>query len=170
MRVNLFHSLDQLDKRLERIEKRLDALEAKSGLELSIIRNHLVRVKNGEALDDSFLLTGAPYRDISPGEAISIYQDRDSNYIFLDVSEGDFQDDYSINDAIRIPLSELPTRYLEIGDDKATPIMVISENGLGSIHACEILTAKGYYNLNNVSGGYEHWQGNPKNIPLPSQY
>ncbi|MCK5882776.1 MAG: rhodanese-like domain-containing protein [Bacteriovoracaceae bacterium] len=170
MKMNVFESINIISERLDDIEKRIGELEKMSGLELSIIRNHLVRVKNGEPLDDHFLLTGAPYRDISPGDAIAIYQNPDSNYFFLDVTEAGFNHEMRIEEAINIPLSELPRRFTEINKDKAIPIMVISENGLGSIHACELLTGKGYYNLNNISGGYEHWQGIAGNRPIPSNY
>ena len=43
--------------------------------------------------------------------------------------------------------------------------MIISENGLRSIQACEMLVKKGFFNINNISGGYEFWPGNEKNKP-----
>ena len=60
--------------------------------------------------------------------------------------------------SIRIPLEELATRYSEL-QSKTTPILIISEKGLRSIQACELLVKKGYFNINNISGGYQFWPG-----------
>ena len=54
------------------------------------------------------------------------------------------------------PLEELNMRYAEI-PNRTTPILVISEVGLRSIKASELLVKKGFYNVNNVSGGYRYW-------------
>ena len=58
-------------------------------------------------------------------------------------------------------MEELYVRFSEI-PNKTVPILVISENGLRSIQACEILIKKGFFNINNVSGGYEFWPGKDK--------
>jgi rhodanese-related sulfurtransferase len=42
--------------------------------------------------------------------------------------------------------------------------MIISENGLRSIQACELLIKKGFFNINNISGGHEFWPGHTKEI------
>jgi rhodanese-related sulfurtransferase len=38
-------------------------------------------------------------------------------------------------------------------------VLVISENGTTSILACEFLNQMGFYNINNISGGYKFWPG-----------
>ena len=70
--------------------------------------------------------------------------------------------DYSpieeLPEAMHIPLEELNIRFTEISN-KSTPVYIISENGVKSILACEILNECGYYNVNNISGGYKFWPG-----------
>ena len=42
---------------------------------------------------------------------------------------------------------------------RTTPILIISEDGTKSILACEFLVKRGFYNCNNISGGYKYWYG-----------
>jgi rhodanese-related sulfurtransferase len=80
------------------------------------------------------------------------------DFIFLDVSSEQFQSKANIQGIMKIPFSQLERRYAEI-PSKTIPIMVISEDGLYSILACEILVRKGYFNVNNISGGHQFWPG-----------
>ena len=61
-----------------------------------------------------------------------------------------------LDGVIKVSLEDLNTRYAEI-QSKTTPILIFSEQGLRSIQACEMLIKKGFFNLNNVSGGYRFW-------------
>jgi rhodanese-related sulfurtransferase len=101
---------------------------------------------------------GRPYNDLSPQQAYAIYCNDDADYMFLDVSGKDNPQSELIKHTIRIPLEELETRYCDI-KTKTSPVMVISERGLRSIKACEFLVTKGFFNMNNVSGGIEFWPG-----------
>ena len=69
----------------------------------------------------------------------------------------------TIKEAKRIPLEELASRISELPTG-SFPIMVISEQGIRSIKACEILVKKGYFNTNNISGGHECWPGHKSNL------
>jgi rhodanese-related sulfurtransferase len=115
-------------------------------------------VKNGEEIDDSMILMGRPYNDISPQKAWSIYNNPNIDFIVIDVTTKSFDKKLRLEEALHIPLEELNVRFAEV-PSKTTPILVISENGLRSIQACELLVKKGFFNINNISGGYEFWPG-----------
>ena len=80
------------------------------------------------------------------------------DYILLDVSEKTYQPPLHLNGVIRIPLEDLNYRFAEL-QSKTLPLLIISENGLRSIQASELLVKKGFFNINNISGGYEFWPG-----------
>jgi rhodanese-related sulfurtransferase len=156
MDLKMFQMLEFMNNRLSNIEKNINRIDEKLEFSLSLQRNHLIRVKNGEYIDDSNILMGRPYNDLSPQKAVSIYNNPDLDYIILDVSKAEYTAPLKLDGAIKIPLEELNTRYAEI-QSKTTPILVFSEQGLRSIQACEILIKKGLFNLNNVSGGFRFW-------------
>lgn len=156
MASNIFGTFDELEKRITAIEKKLEKLEVSSQFETSLLRSHLVRIKNNEDLDDDFIMRAAKYNDLSPGEAVSLFSDIDANYVMLDVSAKDFTPKRKYESSIKIPLEQLVARVSEISSFKHAYLIVISENGLRSIKACEMLIELGYYNLNNISGGHEH--------------
>lgn len=156
MELKMYQMLEFMSSRLSNIEKNIIRIDEKLEFSLSLQRNHLIRVKNGEYIDDSNILMGCPYNDLSPQKALGIYNNPDLDYIILDVSKPDYQVPLKLDGAIRIPLEDLNTRYAEI-QSKTTPILVFSEQGLRSIQACELLIKKGFFNLNNVSGGHRFW-------------
>jgi len=123
---------------------------------IQLQRNHLIRIKNGEDIDDSMILMGCPYNDLAPQKAFELYENADLDYILLDVSSSSYNPTNRLKGAIQIPLEDLGKRYSDI-HSKTTPIMIISETGLRSIQACELLVKKGYFNINNISGGYAFW-------------
>jgi rhodanese-related sulfurtransferase len=166
---NIFHKLNKVMDRLDSIEKRIDELEDKLDTSLAVQRCHIMRIKNGEELADEYVLNGHGYNDVDPEMAWKIYQQKDYDYILLDVSAKDYTPERELPEATKIPLEELNIRYREIVN-KATTVLVISEDGTRSIAACEILNDKGYYNVNNVSGGYKFWPGfRLKEVPLDEQ-
>jgi len=156
MDLKVFQMLEFMNNRLSNIEQNISRIDEKIEFSLSLQRNHLIRIKNGEFIDDSNILMGKPYNDLSPQKAIEIYNNADLDYIILDVSTDDFKGRKPLDGAIKIPLEDLGRRYAEI-NSKTTPILVFSEQGLRSIQACELLIKKGFFNLNNVSGGHRFW-------------
>lgn len=153
---SLFFNINKILNRLDQIEKKIDDLEEKMENSLAIQRCHIMRVKNNEELSDQYILEGHKYSDISPDKAYRIYQQKDADFILLDVSAKDYNPVVEMSEAIHIPLEELNIRYREI-TNKATTILVISEDGTKSVRACELLNEHGYYNVNNISGGYKFW-------------
>lgn len=155
---NILETLRLINNRLTNIEGNLVRLEEKLDLSLAIQRNHLIRVKNGEQLTDDMILLGRPYNDLTPDKAYSIYKNNDIDYMVLDVSQKTYQAPGKLDSTVKIPFEELEERCSEI-TSKTTPILVISEDGVTSILACELLVKRGYFNINNVSGGFKFWPG-----------
>lgn len=158
--------LEFINSRLNNIEKNIARIDEKLDFSITLQRNHLVRVKNGEEIDDSMILMGRPYNDITPQRAWSIYNNPNIDFFVLDVTSKNFKGS-RLDEAVHIPIEELHIRFSEI-PSKTTPILVISENGLRSIQACELLVKKGFFNINNVSGGYEFWPGKNNDLNPPS--
>lgn len=161
MEIKIFKLLEMMNQRLSNIENNINRLDEKLDFSISLQRNHLIRVKNGQDIDDSMILYGRPYNDLSPQRAFEIYNDPDMDFILIDVSYNERTPSDQLAGAIHIPLEELSSRCHEI-INKTTPILVISERGLRSIQACEILVKKGFFNLNNISGGHEFWPSKRK--------
>jgi rhodanese-related sulfurtransferase len=148
--------LEFINNRLSNIESNIQRIDEKLDYSLAIQRNHLIRIKNGQELDDSTILMGRPYNDLTSARAYQIYCNPDMDFMVLDVCSDTGYDSEAIPTALHIPLEDLNHRYAEIRN-KTCPILVISEVGLRSIQACELLVKKGFFNVNNVSGGYKFW-------------
>lgn len=159
MDLKIFQMLEFINSRLGNIEKNIARMDEKLDFSIMLQRNHLVRVKNGEDIDDNMILMGRPYNDLSPQKAWSIYNNNNVDFILLDVSRK--SEGKKIEESLFIPLEELNNRFVEI-PSKTIPILIISENGLRSIQACELLIKKGFFNVNNISGGHEFWPGHQK--------
>jgi hypothetical protein len=160
MDLKIFQMLEFINSRLSNIEKNISRIDEKLDFSITLQRNHLVRVKNGEEIDDNMILMGRPYNDLPPQKAWNVFNNPNIDFYVLDVTLKSFQGT-RLEGAIHIPLEELNMRFVEV-PSKTVPIMIISENGLRSIQACEMLVKKGFFNINNISGGYEFWPGNKK--------
>lgn len=158
MSLKVFQTLEFINNRLANIEKNIARIDEKLDFSIALHRNHLIRIKNKSPISDNMILMGRPYNDFSPEEAYSIYSNPDLDFIILDVSENENTNALKIKEAISIPLSQLARRHTEI-QTKITPLLIICENGLNSIKACELLVKRGYFNVNNISGGHEFWPG-----------
>lgn len=153
---NVFYLINSLSKEIEKLESKIFTLEQKLEKALSIERNHLLRVKNNEDLSDDFLFNGRPYHDLTPEKAYKLYKNKDFDFILLDVSSRSYEPQEKLPEAIHIPFEELEARFLEV-TQMTTPILVISEDGVKSVLACEFLVKRGHFNCNNISGGYKYW-------------
>jgi rhodanese-related sulfurtransferase len=163
MDLKAFQMLEYINNRLSNIEKNIARIDEKLEFSIQLQRNHLIRVKNGEDIDDSIILMGRPYNDLSPNQAFQVITNSDSDYMLLDVSAKDYTAPSIIEGSIYIPFEELNRRAGEI-INKTTPILIISENGLKSIQAAELLVKMGFYNINNISGGHAFWPGHEVSV------
>jgi rhodanese-related sulfurtransferase len=158
---NVFIQLQEFEVSISKLEEKILQLEKRVEELVQIERNHLIRIKNHEELTDEFIYNGGKYLDLSPEKAWNLYTNRDYNFIVVDVSSKDFKPDFEITEALHIPWEEFPDRFMEI-NSRTSPLLLISEDGTTSILACEFLVKLGYYNCNNISGGYLHWPGSKK--------
>ncbi|MEK6624848.1 MAG: rhodanese-like domain-containing protein [Bdellovibrionota bacterium] len=158
MDLKVFQMLDLINARLGNIEKNISRIDEKLDFSIALQRNHLIRVKNGEDVDDNMILYGKPYNDLAPAKAYEIFQNQDMDFIVVDVSSAEYRPPKRLEGSIHIPYSSLEKRAGEI-PSRITPVLVISEDGLTSILACELLIKKGFFNINNISGGHQYWPG-----------
>ena len=125
MELKMFQMLEFMNNRLSNSEQNINRIDEKLEFSLSLQRNHLIRVKNGEYIDDSNILMGRPYNDLSPQKALSIYNNPDLDYIILDVTKSDYVAPLKLDGVIKVSLEDLNTRYAEI-QSKTTPILIFS--------------------------------------------
>jgi rhodanese-related sulfurtransferase len=154
---NLFQQLQIFEQEINRLESKVLELENRIEHLIQVERNHLIRVKNREELPDDFIQQGRKYQDLSSEKAWRLYQDKDLDFILIDVSAVNF-DGGHLPEAVKIPWEVFPERFLEI-QSKTTPLFIISEDGTNSVLACEFLVKRGYFNCNNISGGHKFWKG-----------
>jgi len=155
---NLIVGIKKLKSRISQLEQQVENLNTKLDQFQNLEKIHILRVKNNEEISDDFIIKGAYYHDLSPEKAFEIYNNKDKDFILLDVSQEEYEPIADFPEVTRIPLEQLLFRAHEL-PNKATSILVISENGLRSIRACHLLHQMGYYNINNISGGYKYWPG-----------
>jgi rhodanese-related sulfurtransferase len=155
---NIFQQLQVFEQEIERLENKVIELEQKITEMIKLDRMHLIRVKNREEISDEFIISGKTYQDLSPDKAWKLYQNMDYNFILIDVSSVEYEPQFRLAEAIKMPWEDFPMRSLEI-QSRSIPIFVISEDGTKSILACEFLVKRGFYNCSNISGGYQYWKG-----------
>lgn len=155
---NVFAQLQLFEQQIAQMEEKILKLETRIEQLVQVERNHLIRVKNHEEVSDDFIYHGKQYQDLSPEKAWKLYNNPDYDFILIDVSAKDFHAERSIPEAQHIPWEEFPERFLEV-QSRTIPIFIISEDGTNSVLACEFLVKRGYYNCNNISGGYKYWKG-----------
>jgi rhodanese-related sulfurtransferase len=145
-----------MSSQIRDLQEQIHELNSKLETFQEIKSAHIMRVKNGESLSDDYILNSRSYNDMSPESAHEYYQQKDTHFILLDVSSESFSPPEELPEATKIPIDELSFRYREIVS-KTTQILIISEDGVSSIRACEFLNEMGFYNVNNISGGYKYW-------------
>ncbi|HXH76131.1 MAG TPA: rhodanese-like domain-containing protein [Bacteriovoracaceae bacterium] len=154
---NLFQQLQIFEEEINRLEAKVLELETRMEHLFQVERNHLIRVKNHEEVADDFIYQGKKFQDLTPDKAWGLYQNKDFDFILIDVSDNSYEG-RRLPEALKIPWLEFKERFHEI-QSRTTPIFIICEDGTSSVLACEFLVKRGYFNANNVSGGYKYWRG-----------
>lgn len=155
---NIFSQLQEFESHIQNLEEKILYLENRIEQLIQIERNHLIRVKNKEEISDDFIYHGKRYQDLSPDKAWKLYNNKDFDFILIDVTAREFHSEKRLSEAVHIPWEEFSDRFLEI-QSRTTPLLIISEDGTHSVLACEFLVKRGFYNCNNISGGYKYWKG-----------
>lgn len=155
MHINFFKHLHSLEIRISKLEKELKRQNEESEKQLNITRSQIVLAKQGAPIMDYAVMKGYSYTDLSPINALEIYENPNVIYTVLDVSKEDYSGNRGFDCYLKVPLENLEEKIEEIKKCKGM-ILIISEEGLRSILACEKLTDLGVYNCFNISGGYEY--------------
>lgn len=73
----------------------------------------------------------------------------------LDVREADEWARCRIEGSTWIPLGELSVRHVELDPDR--PLVIVCHHGIRSAHAAIALTALGFDEVLNLTGGIDRW-------------
>lgn len=149
--------INSLEERINGLQSEIEQLKNDNKKELQRIKSNLLKVKNGDSLSSDQIINSFKYTDLSAAQALEIYNRINENFILLDVSAYDFEAPINLPEAIRISYEDLITKTHEF-KNKAIRFLVVSEDGTKSILACELLFEAGFYNVNNISGGYKFLQ------------
>ncbi|KRP37737.1 MAG: hypothetical protein ABS34_01315 [Opitutaceae bacterium BACL24 MAG-120322-bin51] len=93
-------------------------------------------------------------KEISALEA-SILRDNNEDVIFLDVREESELAICHINDALHIPMNEIPERCEALPLDR--PLVVFCHHGMRSMNVLHYLESRGFENVINMGGGIHAW-------------
>ena len=93
-------------------------------------------------------------KEISALEA-SILRDNNEDVIFLDVREDSELAICHINDALHIPMNEIPERCEALPLDR--PLVVFCHHGMRSMGVLHYLESRGFENVINMGGGIHAW-------------
>lgn len=161
--LNRFNPFQQnnMNQRIEELENKVYELEKSIESDKRTMFSKLLRIKNGDQLPNSFIISQMGYQDLSPTKAFKLYNQHDKNFVVLDVSAKGFNTDHQLHEAIKIQVEDLEYQIQFEVPSQTTPIFVISEDGVQSVLACQILFEMGYLNINNISGGYKFWPEKP---------
>jgi rhodanese-related sulfurtransferase len=164
--LKVLQLLEFIHQKISRLEETMNRQEENLKASLVLLRHQIVHVKNGIPDQDETILYSLPYNDLSPQKAFHFITQGHIDFILLNVGREtiDHKKFPTLNENLHIPLEQLKSRFHEI-PKKLMPLILISEDGLDSIKACEWLASKGFYHLNNISGGLLFWP-DKKNNPF----
>jgi adenylyltransferase/sulfurtransferase len=89
--------------------------------------------------------------------AVKARLDRGERFLLLDVRDAEEVETARIEAAQWIPLKELPARVEELSEWRKQPVIVHCHHGPRSTRACELLSAAGFEDVANLTGGIEAW-------------
>jgi rhodanese-related sulfurtransferase len=93
-------------------------------------------------------------KEISALEA-SILRDNNEDVIFLDVREDSELEICRIEDALHIPMNEVPERCEGLPLDR--PLVIFCHHGMRSMNVLHYLESRGFENVINMGGGIHAW-------------
>ncbi len=92
--------------------------------------------------------------DITPIEFVRLRKD-DPRWQLLDVREPWEIEVSSIENAVLIPMGDVPSRLSEL--DTTQPTAVLCRSGIRSRNVAEFLAEQGFAKLINIAGGINAW-------------
>lgn len=143
-------------KKIKLLEDRVFELEKKFKKMQAINNLNLIRVKNNHFVPDQSISSMSPYIDLSAFKAYELTLNDDEQFYFIDVEDIDYVRPVKLDNLINIPLEKISSELDKL-PSATIPLFIISQNGIKSIQACELLSKNEYFNCYNISGGYEKW-------------
>lgn len=93
-------------------------------------------------------------KEISATEASNL-RDTNEDVVFLDVREDSELEICRIEDALHIPMNEIPERCEALPLDR--PLVVFCHHGMRSMNVLHYLESRGFENVINMGGGIHAW-------------
>ena len=93
-------------------------------------------------------------KEISALEA-SILRNNNEDVILLDVRDGSELEICRIENALHIPMNEIPERCEALPLDR--PLLVFCHHGMRSMNVLHYLESRGFENVINMGGGIHAW-------------
>jgi metal-sulfur cluster biosynthetic enzyme/rhodanese-related sulfurtransferase len=144
-------------RELRLLRREIEELRGDTARGLLVTRTHLAAVAAGEAPAHEVILRGAPYQDIAPADALSLWE-RTPGLFVLDVRTPQEYANGHIPNARLVPVDELEDRLGELPPPD-TLMLVHCAAGGRSTAACQTLGQRGYARLLNLAGGMHAWPG-----------
>lgn len=102
---------------------------------------------------------------ISP--LLAVAKMNDSDTLVIDVREPDEFVKGHIENAVSIPLGNLPAHLPKLGTHKSKPVLIACQSGTRSASAGKILTKAGFEQVFVITGGMQAWEDDYK-LPIKS--
>lgn len=103
--------------------------------------------------------------ELSAAEAAEVLSNTPDNYVLLDVREPVELQIAALNNAVHIPMGEIPGRLDELDRDKT--IICLCKSGGRSAQVGHFLLDQGFSNVINLAGGINAWSEDvDSTIPL----
>ncbi|HXE72054.1 MAG TPA: rhodanese-like domain-containing protein [Candidatus Nitrosotenuis sp.] len=152
--------LGEVRSRLDTLSARLDeqrsALRGEVKEELGVLRLHLAALAQGARLTPEMVREGSLWTDAT-WEQVAEMLRQDPRTLVLDVRSPEERLARRIPGSRHIPVEQVVERRAEIPRD--VPVVVHCAGGGRSASACHLLAQEGYFNLVNMVGGINAWQG-----------
>jgi len=94
--------------------------------------------------------------EVSAAE-VSAARERGERFLLLDVRRPDEWEATHIEGAVLLPLDELEARVEELAEWRSGQVVVHCHHGGRSAKACALLRARGFEDVQNLTGGIEAW-------------
>jgi rhodanese-related sulfurtransferase len=96
-----------------------------------------------------------PVPELTPTEFRDRWPQGSSDVVLLDVREQDELAVAAVEEAVHIPMGEIPARVRELDRDR--PLVVMCHSGGRSRRVAEFLRANGFEHVFNLRGGIDSW-------------
>jgi rhodanese-related sulfurtransferase len=93
-------------------------------------------------------------KEITATEAAHL-RNSNEDVLLLDVREDSELEICRIEDALHIPMNEIPERCEALPHDR--PLVVFCHHGMRSMHVLHYLESRGFENIINLGGGIDAW-------------